>query len=141
MFNTVLLQTVLYFKTCFEVVFVWIGLVLYNVVSCNFLFRSIKAFQQLLYVDPSFSRANEVHLRLGLMFKSLNNFDASLKVGDLKKRNFYMVLVIYLILPSLVFGVGVGVYMLQNSSFFTGMLLKFQYIILLFLCCSLLKTN
>lgn len=40
---------------------------------------SIKAFQQLLYVDPSFSRANEVHLRLGLMFKSLNNFDASLK--------------------------------------------------------------
>ncbi|XP_057302437.1 lysine-specific demethylase 6A-like [Hydractinia symbiolongicarpus] len=40
---------------------------------------SIKAFQQLLYVDPSFARANEVHLRLGLMFKSLNNFDASLK--------------------------------------------------------------
>ena len=59
------------------------------------------------------------------MFKSLNNFDASLKVGDLKKRNFYMVLVIYLILPSLVFGVGVGVYMLQNSSVFKGMLLKF----------------
>ena len=54
------------------------------VLKC-FLFRSIKAFQQLLYVDPSFSRANEVHLRLGLMFKSLNNFDASLKVGHLKK--------------------------------------------------------
>ncbi|XP_065682010.1 lysine-specific demethylase 6A isoform X1 [Hydra vulgaris] len=40
---------------------------------------SIKAFQQLLYVDPSFIRANEVHLRLGLMFKSLSSFDASLK--------------------------------------------------------------
>ena len=40
---------------------------------------AIKAFQQLLYVDQSFTRANEVHLRLGLMFKSLNNFDASLK--------------------------------------------------------------
>lgn len=40
---------------------------------------AIKAFQQLLYVDPSFTRANEVHLRLGLMFKSMNNFDASLK--------------------------------------------------------------
>ncbi len=44
-------------------------------------FRAIKAFQQLLYVDPSFNRANEVHLRLGLMFKSMGNFDASLKVG------------------------------------------------------------
>ncbi|XP_066930632.1 histone demethylase UTY-like isoform X1 [Clytia hemisphaerica] len=40
---------------------------------------SIKAFQQLLYVEPSFARANEVHLRLGLMFKSINNFEASLK--------------------------------------------------------------
>ncbi|ERL85192.1 hypothetical protein D910_02614 [Dendroctonus ponderosae] len=30
---------------------------------------SVKAFQQLLYVAPGFQRANEVHLRLGLMFK------------------------------------------------------------------------
>ncbi|XP_065055589.1 lysine-specific demethylase 6A-like isoform X2 [Rhopilema esculentum] len=40
---------------------------------------AIKAFQQLLYIDPSFNRANEVHLRLGLMFKSMANYDASLK--------------------------------------------------------------
>jgi len=40
---------------------------------------AIKAFQQLLYIDPSFNRANEVHLRLGLMFKSMANCDASLK--------------------------------------------------------------
>ena len=31
-------------------------------------------------MEPSFARANEVHLRLGLMFKSINNFEASLKV-------------------------------------------------------------
>ena len=43
--------------------------------------RAIKAFQQLLYIDPSFNRANEVHLRLGLMFKSMANYDASLKVS------------------------------------------------------------
>eukprot|EP00794_Sanderia_malayensis_P011278 gene11278-12458_t len=40
---------------------------------------AIKAFQQLLYIDPSFNKANEVHLRLGLMFKSMANHDASLK--------------------------------------------------------------
>jgi hypothetical protein len=45
-----------------------------------FLFcRSIKAFQQLLYVSPDFVRANEVHLRLGLMFKVNGNFEQSLK--------------------------------------------------------------
>ena len=54
-----------------------------RITSDSVFFRSIKAFQQLLYVDPSFARANEVHLRLGLMFKALNNFDASLKVGRL----------------------------------------------------------
>ena len=97
-FSTVLLQAVL----CFKAVVLkrsLFGLVLYFIVLflvLFFLFRSIKAFQQLLYVDPSFSRANEVHLRLGLMFKSLNNFDASLKVGNLIKRSFYMVLIIYL---------------------------------------------
>lgn len=41
--------------------------------------RSIKAFQQLLYVCPDFQRANEVHLRLGLMFKANNEFESSLK--------------------------------------------------------------
>jgi hypothetical protein len=41
--------------------------------------RAVKAFQQVLYVDPGFSRANEVHLRLGLMFKVNNDWDAALK--------------------------------------------------------------
>ena len=50
--------------------------------------RAIKAFQQLLYIDPSFGRSNEVHLRLGLMFKAMNNFDASLKVGHSFKSIF-----------------------------------------------------
>ncbi|XP_014681002.1 PREDICTED: histone demethylase UTY-like [Priapulus caudatus] len=38
-----------------------------------------KAFQQVLYVDPSFSRASEVHLRLGIIFKINNDFESSLK--------------------------------------------------------------
>lgn len=49
----------------------------------NFIFkifsRSIRAFQQLLYVNPDFTRANEVHLRLGFMFKANGAFTASLK--------------------------------------------------------------
>ncbi|KAI5711911.1 hypothetical protein M8J75_004200 [Diaphorina citri] len=40
---------------------------------------AIKTFQQLLYVDPSYLRANEVHLRLGLMFKVNNEYDSALK--------------------------------------------------------------
>jgi histone demethylase len=39
----------------------------------------VKAFQQVLYVDPGFSRANEVHLRLGLMFKVNNDWESALK--------------------------------------------------------------
>ncbi|KAL7299718.1 hypothetical protein TKK_0007470 [Trichogramma kaykai] len=38
-----------------------------------------KAFQQVIWVDPSFSRACEVHLRLGLILKVHNDFEASLK--------------------------------------------------------------
>ncbi len=41
--------------------------------------RSIKSFYQALYVDPAFSRANEIHLRLGLIFKQNKNFAAALK--------------------------------------------------------------
>lgn len=41
--------------------------------------RAIRAFQQLLYVCPDFARANEVHLRLGLMFKVNGDYGASLK--------------------------------------------------------------
>ena len=37
------------------------------------------AFQQVLYVDPGFQRANEVHLRLGLIAKMKNDFETSLK--------------------------------------------------------------
>ena len=44
-----------------------------------FFFRAVKSFQQVLYIDSSFSRANEIHIRLGLMFKVQNDFEASLK--------------------------------------------------------------
>uniref|UniRef100_A0A8C9AWE7 [histone H3]-trimethyl-L-lysine(27) demethylase n=1 Tax=Prolemur simus TaxID=1328070 RepID=A0A8C9AWE7_PROSS len=41
---------------------------------------AIKAFQDVLYVDPSFCRAKEIHLRLGLMFKVNTDYESSLKV-------------------------------------------------------------
>ncbi|XP_031729153.1 lysine-specific demethylase 6A isoform X4 [Anarrhichthys ocellatus] len=40
---------------------------------------AIKAFQEVLYVDPGFSRAKEIHLRLGLMFKVNTDYESSLK--------------------------------------------------------------
>ncbi|XP_047456768.1 lysine-specific demethylase 6A isoform X2 [Mugil cephalus] len=40
---------------------------------------AIKAFQEVLYIDPSFSRAKEIHLRLGLMFKVNTVYESSLK--------------------------------------------------------------
>ncbi|KAM4797249.1 lysine-specific demethylase 6A isoform 2-T2 [Rhinophrynus dorsalis] len=40
---------------------------------------AIRAFQEVLYVDPSFCRAKEIHLRLGLMFKVNTDYDSSLK--------------------------------------------------------------
>lgn len=46
-------------------------------------YRALKAFKQLIYVDPLFSRANEVHIRLGLIFKALKQYDLSLKVNIL----------------------------------------------------------
>lgn len=45
----------------------------------NFVFRSIKFFQKLLYIDPNYQRANEVHLRLGLMYKVFNEWETALK--------------------------------------------------------------
>ena len=63
------------------------------------------AFQQVLYIDPGFSRyakkyqyiylivnlfpfrANEVHLRLGLIYKMKNDFDTSLKHFTLAKND------------------------------------------------------
>lgn len=41
--------------------------------------RSVRAFQELLYVCPDFQRANEAHLRLGFMFKVLGDYERSLK--------------------------------------------------------------
>ncbi|XP_055284585.1 lysine-specific demethylase 6A-like isoform X7 [Moschus berezovskii] len=40
---------------------------------------AIKAFQEVLYVEPSFCRAKEIHLRLGLMFKVNTDYESSLK--------------------------------------------------------------
>lgn len=50
--------------------------------------RAIKAFQEVLYIDPGFSRAKEIHLRLGLMFKINTDYESSLKVraGTLRKH-------------------------------------------------------
>lgn len=45
-----------------------------------FALRAIKAFQEVLYIDPGFSRAKEIHLRLGLMFKVNTDYESSLKV-------------------------------------------------------------
>lgn len=41
--------------------------------------RSVRAFQELLYVCPDFQRANEAHLRLGFMFKVIGDYERSLK--------------------------------------------------------------
>uniref|UniRef100_A0A182VTR3 JmjC domain-containing protein n=1 Tax=Anopheles minimus TaxID=112268 RepID=A0A182VTR3_9DIPT len=41
--------------------------------------KAIKSFQKLLYVCPDFVRANEVHLRLGLMLKVNGDYEQSLK--------------------------------------------------------------
>uniref|UniRef100_A0A8D0CXL0 [histone H3]-trimethyl-L-lysine(27) demethylase n=1 Tax=Sander lucioperca TaxID=283035 RepID=A0A8D0CXL0_SANLU len=40
---------------------------------------AIKAFQEVLYIDPGFSRSKEIHLRLGLMFKANTDYESSLK--------------------------------------------------------------
>ncbi|XP_028971635.2 lysine-specific demethylase 6A isoform X3 [Esox lucius] len=40
---------------------------------------AIKAFQDVLYIDPGFSRATEIHMRLGLMFKGNTDYESSLK--------------------------------------------------------------
>ncbi|XP_024919475.1 histone demethylase UTY [Cynoglossus semilaevis] len=38
-----------------------------------------KAFQEVLYIDPGFSKAKEIHLRLGLIFKVNTDYESSLK--------------------------------------------------------------
>lgn len=49
--------------------------------GCSCFPRAIKAFREVLYVDPSFCRAKEINLRLGLMFKVNTDFESSFKVG------------------------------------------------------------
>lgn len=60
-------------------------LLLLLIKHCSVLFfifnRAIKAFQEVLYIDPSFSRAKEIHLRLALMFKVNTDYESSLKVS------------------------------------------------------------
>uniref|UniRef100_A0A8C8FMA0 [histone H3]-trimethyl-L-lysine(27) demethylase n=1 Tax=Oncorhynchus tshawytscha TaxID=74940 RepID=A0A8C8FMA0_ONCTS len=51
---------------------------------------AIKAFQEVLYIDPSFSRAKEIHLRLGLMFKVNTDYESSLKVLCLQPFVFFL---------------------------------------------------
>jgi histone demethylase len=54
-------------------------LLVFFCVCRHFTNRAIKAFQQLLYIDPVYCRANEVHLRLGLIFKVTGELESSLK--------------------------------------------------------------
>uniref|UniRef100_A0A8D3BQT5 [histone H3]-trimethyl-L-lysine(27) demethylase n=1 Tax=Scophthalmus maximus TaxID=52904 RepID=A0A8D3BQT5_SCOMX len=53
---------------------------------------AIKAFQEVLYIDPGFSRAKEIHLRLGLMFKVNTDYESSLKVGPTRAENMDLAL-------------------------------------------------
>lgn len=76
-----------FFDNCLIEHFVFVHSVCINLkcllakVSCCSVFhRAIKAFQEVLYIDPSFSRAKEIHLRLGLMFKVITDYESSLKV-------------------------------------------------------------
>ncbi len=41
----------------------------------------MRAFQNLLYVEPGFSRAADVHVRLALVFKTNNEYDLCVKVS------------------------------------------------------------
>lgn len=66
--------------------FLILAYILLNLIKLNktlfFVFnRAIKAFQEVLYIDPSFSRAKEIHLRLALMFKVNTDYESSLKVS------------------------------------------------------------
>uniref|UniRef100_A0A665X5Q3 [histone H3]-trimethyl-L-lysine(27) demethylase n=1 Tax=Echeneis naucrates TaxID=173247 RepID=A0A665X5Q3_ECHNA len=57
-------------------------------------YRAIKAFQEVLYIDPGFSRAKEIHLRLGLMFKVNTDYESSLKVVHSGINHLFFVLLI-----------------------------------------------
>ena len=48
-------------------------------------YRATKAFQELLYVAPSFRCANEAHFRLGLMLKFQGDYNSSIKVRPISR--------------------------------------------------------
>ena len=43
-------------------------------------YRAARAFQHLLYQDPGFAQAAEVHIRLGVVHKVQGDYPSSLKV-------------------------------------------------------------
>ncbi|KAJ6223820.1 hypothetical protein RDWZM_002365 [Blomia tropicalis] len=54
---------------------------------------AIKTFKKLIYVEPSFSRINEVHIRLGLIFKTFKQYTLAFKhfrlaLADLSQCTF-----------------------------------------------------
>jgi len=58
------------------------NVVLHNtfLMVCDVFGRATRAFQNLLYLYPDFKCCNEVHVRLGLMFKAASEHESSLKV-------------------------------------------------------------
>ena len=50
------------------------------------LFRSLSAFQKVLYLAPDFARLSEVHIRMGLMYKNKGDFKKSMEVLDITLR-------------------------------------------------------
>ena len=56
---------------------------LYGLASVYFHFGahrwSVRLFQSVLYLEPSFPRAKEIHFRLGILFKFLDDFRSSMK--------------------------------------------------------------
>lgn len=45
-----------------------------------FSYRAIETFKHVLYLDPGFLRSNEIHLRLAVMYKVLEDYESSYKV-------------------------------------------------------------
>jgi len=64
-------------------------------------FSAADAFNQLLYSSPLFERANEVHLRLGLIYKALEDFQLAIKVRVIESifrfECYYFLLILFLL--------------------------------------------
>ena len=71
----IILEDSMFRTTEMDLIKLFMPFFLFYFLSC----RAIKAFQQLLYIDPVYCRANEVHLRLGLIFKVTGELESSLK--------------------------------------------------------------